>query len=70
MKKEIELYQGKNEKLLELLNDFRLKNIVDHPKNMFDKSIENIESNDKVPLFLVVFYCCLSYVIGNIFSKI
>lgn len=71
LKMEIETYKLKNENLIVMLNNFKSKNIVEHPRNIFEKTIYQFERNDnKVPVFMVIFFCCLGYIVGNILSKI
>lgn len=79
VKKQIEEYNTKIHELLSILKDISNKNLVEQPKIYFDKDLfeKDMKSEqnrslipDSLPLFLVVFYCCIGLLLGKLLHKI
>lgn len=70
IKKQVNDIQNKNEELINALKDLSTGNVIKDPKLLFQKTEEvykdsNLNNFNSFPLFLVIFFCCISLFIGK-----
>lgn len=76
VKDEIEVYNTKIEKLLWSLKEISSNNVIKKPNILFDKNLfekemtTHIVSPKKLPLFLVIFFCCCGLFIGKFINRL
>jgi hypothetical protein len=76
VKGEIEKYNTQIEELMHNLKDVSSNNVVKKPNIYFDKNLfeeklkKNMEMPESLPLFLVIFCCCVGLFIGKFIHKI